>query len=65
MSPPCRPASLSLKEAGINLAAITGQLERGGVRFFCDSYHDLLHCLATKHQPASSALSGRQHAEGR
>ena len=56
---PGRPASLSPEEAGINLAAITGQLERGGVRSFCDSYHDLLNCIETKRQPASSGLSGR------
>jgi transaldolase len=35
-------------EAGIDLAAITGQLEREGVRSFCDSYRELLHCIETK-----------------
>jgi hypothetical protein len=54
-----RLASLSPEEAGVNLAAITGQLERGGARSFCDFYHHLLHCIETERQPASSALSGR------
>ena len=30
---------------GIDLAAITGQLEREGVSSFCDSYHQLLDCI--------------------
>jgi transaldolase len=34
--------------AGIDLDAITAQLEREGVRSFCDSYHELLHCIETK-----------------
>ena len=34
--------------AGIDLDAITSQLEREGVRSFCDSYHELLHCIETK-----------------
>jgi transaldolase len=34
--------------AGINLAVITAQLEREGVRSFCDSYHDLLGCIEAK-----------------
>ena len=38
------------EEAGIDLAAITAQLEREGVRSFCDSYHDLLGCIETKVQ---------------
>jgi transaldolase len=37
-------------EAGIDLTAITAQLEREGVRSFCDSYHDLLDCVETKVQ---------------
>ena len=36
--------------AGIDLAAITAELEREGVRSFCDSYHDLLSCVETKAQ---------------
>jgi transaldolase len=30
------------QDAGVDLAAITAQLEREGVRSFCDSYHELL-----------------------
>jgi transaldolase len=35
-------------DAGIDLDAVTAQLEREGVRSFCDSYHDLLNCVETK-----------------
>jgi transaldolase len=38
------------EEAGIDLAALTAELEREGVRSFCDSYHDLLECIETKVQ---------------
>jgi transaldolase len=34
--------------AGINLADVTAQLEREGVRSFCDSYHQLLECIERK-----------------
>ena len=37
-------------DAGIDLAAVTKQLEREGVRSFCDSYRDLLACIETKLQ---------------
>jgi transaldolase len=40
------------EEAGIDLADLTAQLEREGVRSFCDSYHDLLACVETKVQRA-------------
>jgi len=33
---------------GIDLDAITTELEREGVRSFCDSYHQLLHCIEAK-----------------
>jgi transaldolase len=45
---------------GVDLAAITSQLEREGVRAFCDSYHDLLGCIEIKLQrtaPVESATS--------
>jgi transaldolase len=45
---------------GVDLAAITSQLEREGVRAFCDSYHELLSCIESKLQrtvPAGSATS--------
>ena len=34
--------------AGIDLATITAQLEREGIRSFCDSYHKLLDCIERK-----------------
>ena len=34
--------------AGVDLGAITASLEREGVRSFCDSYDDLLHCIERK-----------------
>jgi transaldolase len=36
------------EDAGIDLDAITAQLEREGVRSFCDSYHHLLDRIETK-----------------
>jgi transaldolase len=36
------------RQAGIDLDAITSELERDGVRSFCDSYRDLLDCIETK-----------------
>ena len=35
-------------DAGIDLAAVTAELEREGVESFCDSYHQLLACVASK-----------------
>jgi transaldolase len=40
--------------AGIDLAALTAQLEREGVSSFCDSYHRLLDCIERK-LPAGAA----------
>ncbi len=34
--------------AGIDLPSVTAQLEREGVRSFCDSYHQLLDCIERK-----------------
>ncbi|MHB1569888.1 MAG: transaldolase [Solirubrobacteraceae bacterium] len=34
--------------AGIDLATVTDELEREGVRSFCDSYHQLLDCIEGK-----------------
>ena len=34
--------------AGIDLPALTAELEREGVRSFCDSYRELLSCIETK-----------------
>jgi transaldolase len=36
------------RDAGIDLAAITSELEREGVRSFCDSYQELLACIEAK-----------------
>jgi transaldolase len=44
-------------DAGIDLAAVTTELEREGVRSFCDSYRELLACIESKceHSVAQSA----------
>ncbi len=47
-----RRAVRRARQAGIDLDAITSELERDGVRSFCDSYHELLDCIETKLQPA-------------
>jgi transaldolase len=36
------------KQTGIDLDAITGELERKGVDGFCASYRELLDCIETK-----------------
>jgi transaldolase len=36
------------RDAGIDLDAVTSQLEREGVRSFCDSYRELIACIETK-----------------
>jgi transaldolase len=36
------------QEAGVDLAVITAELEREGVRAFCDSYRELLDSIATR-----------------
>ena len=43
------------QEAGIDLDAVTAQLEREGVRAFCDSYRELLDCIEAKLGSASLA----------
>jgi len=43
------------REAGIDLDAVTAQLEREGVRTFCDSYRELLACIEAKLGSASLA----------
>lgn len=45
-----RPAEIlrGVEAVGIDLGAITAELEREGVRSFCDSYHQLLACIETK-----------------
>jgi transaldolase len=46
-------------DAGIDLDAVTSELERDGVRSFCDSYHELLDCIETKlrSEPTASDLA--------
>jgi transaldolase len=49
-------------DAGIDLAAVTTELEREGVRAFCDSYRELLACIETKLQRTAArpaSLAGR------
>jgi transaldolase len=48
-----------VEQAGLDLAAITSELEREGVRSFCDSYRDLLDCIETKLRRATPATSAR------
>jgi transaldolase len=46
--PVAGPAEETLRRApaaGIDLEAVTAELEREGVRSFCDSYHELLACI--------------------
>jgi transaldolase len=45
----------AVEMAGVDLARITGELEREGVRSFCDSYGELLACIEGK--LASAELS--------
>ena len=37
-----------VRDAGVDLDAITAELEREGVRVFCDSYRELLDCIEVK-----------------
>jgi transaldolase len=43
--------------AGIDLGGITGELEREGVRSFCDSYRELLDCIDGKLEALTAARS--------
>jgi transaldolase len=36
------------RHAGIDLDAVTAELEHEGVQSFCDSYHELLDCIRGK-----------------
>jgi transaldolase len=45
--------------AGLDLAAIASELEREGVRSFCDSYQDLLGCIENKLERTAPAGSAR------
>jgi hypothetical protein len=37
-----------LQRAGVDLPSVASELEREGVRSFCNSYHQLLECIADK-----------------
>jgi len=43
------------REAGVDLQAVTEELEREGVQSFCDSYHQLLDCIQTKLDTAAAS----------
>jgi transaldolase len=43
-------------DAGVDLDAITAQLEREGVGSFCDSYRELMACIEAKVQRTASAV---------
>jgi transaldolase len=45
--------------AGIDLAAVTAELEREGVRSFCDSYRQLLDCIEKKRGVAIAASGSK------
>jgi transaldolase len=47
------------EEAGIDLDAITADLEREGVRSFCDSYQELLDCIEAELERTAPAGSPR------
>ena len=47
-------------EVGIDLDAITAQLERDGVSAFCDSYHQLLACVEAKVAQVRTAAAQTQ-----
>jgi transaldolase len=53
--------------AGLDLAAVTAELEREGVRAFCDSYRELLTCIEAKLrrdralQPSAPGSGGSYH----
>jgi transaldolase len=44
--------------AGVDLAAITAELEHEGVRSFCDSYGELLECIGSKVRAAPPLRAG-------
>jgi transaldolase len=64
VDPDPRPADEVLTaagSAGVDLDRITAELEREGVRAFCDSYHQLLDCIENKLGalvPATSETTG-------
>jgi transaldolase len=55
-----RRTLVEARAAGIDLAAVTAELEREGVRSFCDAYHQLLECIESK-LDAVTAAGGSRH----
>jgi transaldolase len=51
--------------AGLDLTAVTTELEHEGVRSFCDSYRDLLDCIETKLGPDAPEMRGGPHGADR
>ena len=49
------------EDAGIDLAAVTDELEHEGVRAFCDSYRDLLACIERKVNRDALEMRGDLH----
>jgi transaldolase len=50
---------VELARAGIQLGAVTADLEREGVQSFCDSYRQLLGCIESKLGAVPSAAARR------
>jgi transaldolase len=50
-------------EAGIDLGALTAELEREGIRAFCDSYHQLLACIQARLDHARHATAARSSTD--
>jgi transaldolase len=46
-----------LEESSIDLGVVTAELEREGVRSFCDSYRELLDCIEAKVQGTMASAS--------
>jgi transaldolase len=62
-----RAAQKMLSEAdraGIDLAAVTAELEHEGVQSFCDAYHQLLDCIESKLGAFAAAGSGTSSGRG-
>jgi transaldolase len=51
-----------LRDASIDLEAVTSELEREGVRSFCDSYHELLSCIRARVETLSVGDEAPAHA---
>ena len=55
---PAKAVLRRTRAAGIDVDAVTSELEREGVRSFCDSYHELLDCIETKLEARPPAGDG-------